>query len=193
MLIPKVLSLPVSTISYDLTVNMGVVYYKFTHRNRFIIWSKKIVLKVVSYLLTRTLNSSLLKESRRYCLPAQSGIPTFTGSNGQARKAKFGPKRKVSKTSMSSSQLLDIMRSRNKLVPMTSAAETEEAPLEHGLFAPDRAEHGNGQSGHDGQGQGHADQRQMELLTDIRNFIAFQVITKSCIYTKVIFRKYLCK
>ena len=74
---------------------------------------------------------------------------------------------------------------------MTSAAETEEAPLENGLFAPDRAEHGNGQSGHDGQG--HADQRQMELLTDIRNFIAFQVITKSCIYTKVIFRKYLCK
>ena len=184
MLIPKVLSQPVSTISYDLTLNMGVVYYKFTHRNRFIIWSKKIVLKVVSYLLTRTLNSSFLKESRRYCLPAQSGIPTFTGSNGQARKAKFGPKRKVSKTSMSSSQLLDIMRSRNKLVPMTSAAETEEAPLEHGLFAPDRAEHGNGQRGHDGQG--HADQRQMELLTDIRNFIAFQVMTKSCIYTKVI-------
>ena len=152
---------------------------------------KKNVFKVVAYLLTRTLNSSLLKESRRYCLPAQSGIPTFTGSNGQARKAKFGPKRKVSKTSMSSSQLLDIMRSRNKLVPMTSAVETEEAPLENGLFAPDRAEHGNGQSGHDGQG--HADQRQMELLTDIRNFIAFQVITKSCIYTKVIFRKYLCK
>merc|ERR1719300_1451002 len=28
---------------------------------------------------------------------AKSGVPTFTGSNGQARKAKFGPKRKVSK------------------------------------------------------------------------------------------------
>merc|ERR1711951_190034 len=113
-----------------------------------------------------------MKESRRFCLPAQSGIPTFTGSNAEARKAKFGPKRKVSKTSMSSSQLLDIMRSRNKLLPMTSAIEADEAPLEDGLFAPDGAQHGNGQGGQ--AGDGNVDQRQMELLTDIRNFIAFQ-------------------
>ncbi len=122
-----------------------------------------------------------LRRSRRDCFRAEAGIPTWTGASGTLARVKFGSKAKKRKVDdklggpsqpttsgakfdgrvagekrMHSSQdLLSRMRNRNRFLP-------GEAP-----FASDG---GNGAQSRARQG----DSDHVELLADIRNFVAFQ-------------------
>jgi len=65
-----------------------------------------------------------LRDSQRACFRAQDGIPTWTGSNGLQKKARFGkPAKKPAKSassggeSMTANDLLQRMRERNRLMP----------------------------------------------------------------------------
>lgn len=103
-----------------------------------------------------------LKVSRRTCLTASQGVPTWTGQNG-AQKPKFGPKKKKGvgcSTSMSSSDLLAKMKTRNLLVSSVPASRSQP---EDDLFQMQGR-----------QKERTVQQRDVDLLTDIRNFIAFQ-------------------
>ena len=106
-----------------------------------------------------------MKESRRECLRAESGVPTWTGTNGGLKK-RFGPKKKKPPgPDMTSAELLGIMRSRNMLV----SSVTREA-ADDDLFRPDEAGASRGQ-----EEAGDVDQAHLDLLADVRNFVAFQV------------------
>ena len=106
-----------------------------------------------------------MKESRRECLRAEAGVPNWTGSNGGLKK-RFGPKKKKPPgPDMTSTELLGIMRSRNMLVSSVSReAEGDD------LFRPDEAGATRGQAE-----AGDVDQGHLDLLADVRNFVAFQV------------------
>merc|ERR1719273_30364 len=99
-----------------------------------------------------------LRNSRRECFRASEGIPTWTGSNGLAKKPRFG-KKSVPKSSQSgenvltAKDLLHRMRERNRLLPNQSRSHFYEG---QDLFQPEGFE------------------PNLELLTDIRNFVAFQ-------------------
>ena len=106
-----------------------------------------------------------MKESRRECLRAEAGVPNWTGSHGGLSKKRFGPKKKKPPgPDMSSTELLSIMRSRNMLVSSVGQEVREDD-----LFRPDEA----GDSG--GQEDREVDPGHMDLLADVRNFVAFQV------------------
>ena len=107
-----------------------------------------------------------MKSSRRECLPAESGTPNWTGTNGGIKKKKFGPKKKKPPgPSMSSSELLSIMKKRNRLESHLNPDQDQQDDL----FRPDdQQDHGEGSEERVHQGD-------MDLLTDIRNFVAFQV------------------
>jgi len=136
---------------------------------------------------------SKLKESRRQCFRAESGLPTWTGSNGvvarnNANKPRFGKQKKNGRSAagklpvtssnsdviksygkcntlkMSSSELLDKIRSRNRLSTGNGSRYSGSQNL---LFS---AEGGGGGGGGGSAGPEH----HLELLTDIRNFVAFQ-------------------
>ena len=107
-----------------------------------------------------------MKASRRDCLTAEAGTPNWTGNNGGRSKPKFGPKKKKPPgPSMSSTELLSIMKERNRLVSNLDKDPEEEDDL----FRPDGADQVNVRERETVQ------QGDMELLTDIRNFVAFQV------------------
>ena len=107
-----------------------------------------------------------MKESRRECLRAEAGVPNWTGNNGGKKKPKFGSKKNKAESVMSSAELLGIMQSRNKLVSTVPLEEQQEE--ESDLFRPDQQRQASTrQTGT----VGHAE---MELLADIRNFVAFQ-------------------
>lgn len=102
-----------------------------------------------------------LRDSRRQCFRATSGIPTWTGSNGLQAKPRFGKSSKKSSKiaatgSITASELLQRMRSRNRLMPNQERSNFYEG---QDLFQPDHQE---------------GFEPNVELLTDIRNFIAFQ-------------------
>ena len=103
-----------------------------------------------------------LKESRRTCFRATDGVPTFTGTHGfQKSLPRFGKvKKKTSvakiEQSMSAKDLLHRMRERNRLLPNQGRSNFYEG---QDLFQPDAY-------------QGF--ESNVDLLTDIRNFIAFQ-------------------
>ena len=107
-----------------------------------------------------------MKNSRRDCHRAETGAVNWTGNNGARNKPKFGPKKKKPPgPSMSSTELLSIMKERNRLVSnLGNESEDEEE-----LFRPD------GQQSSGGSGEERVQQGDMDLLTDIRNFVAFQV------------------
>ena len=106
-----------------------------------------------------------MKESRRECLRAEAGVPNWTGANGGLKK-RFGPKKKKPPgPDMTSTELLGIMRSRNMLV---SSVSREAAGDD--LFRPDEAGATRGQAE-----AGDVDQGHLDLLADVRNFVAFQV------------------
>jgi len=102
-----------------------------------------------------------LKVSRRSCLDASRGVPTWTGSNG-GHKRKFGPKKKSvgCSASMTSSDLLARMKNRNMLV---SSVPSSEQPQQEDLFRVEERPKAE-----------EAKQTDVDLLTDIRNFVAFQ-------------------
>ena len=107
-----------------------------------------------------------MKASRQECLRAETGVPNWTGHNGGMKKPKFGTKKKGKPgTSMTSTDLLALMKNRNSLVSSVPA-DTEE---ESDLFRPDHQAPGSQQRPSSGP-----DPASAELLTDIRNFIAFQ-------------------
>ena len=107
-----------------------------------------------------------MKASRRDCLTAEAGTPNWTGNNGGKSKPKFGPKKKKPPgPSMSSTELLSIMKERNRLVSNLEKDPEEEDDL----FRPDGADQVSVRERETVQ------QGDMELLTDIRNFVAFQV------------------
>ena len=114
-----------------------------------------------------------LKESRRLCFRAEAGLPTWTGSNGVIAKhngqnkrgiPRFGKKAKPSGTrnltsqKITSQELLYRMRRRNGLMPnnQSSADKLYDDTDQSTLFQPDSIKDN------------------VDLLTDIRNFIAFQ-------------------
>ena len=102
-----------------------------------------------------------LKDSRRQCFRASDGVPTWTGANGLQKKPRFGKaKKKVERSgqAMSASDLLHRMRERNRLLPNQSRSNFFEG---QDLFQPDESSY-----------QGF--EPNVELLTDIRNFVAFQ-------------------
>ena len=109
-----------------------------------------------------------LRESRRLCFRAESGLPTWTGNNGVMAqpKKRFGKKEKTSTTSavnersaakdkITAQELLQRMRRRNgvTLGLDQNLNNRDEDPT---LFQPDSMSNN------------------VDLLTDIRNFIAFQ-------------------
>jgi len=104
-----------------------------------------------------------LRDSQRACFRAHDGIPTWTGSNGLQKKARFGKSfKKSSKPSppggeaISANDLLQRMRERNRLMPAQARSNFYEG---RDLFQPE---------GYQGF------EPNVELLTDIRNFLAFQ-------------------
>ena len=106
-----------------------------------------------------------MKASRQECSRAETGVPNWTGNNGGAKKPKFGTKKKGKPgPSMSSTQLLALMKNRNSLVS-TVPADTEE---ETDLFRPDHRPAGTESR------REETDQATADLLADIRNFVAFQ-------------------
>ena len=108
-----------------------------------------------------------MKASRQECLRAETGVPNWTGHNGGMKKPKFGAKKKSKPgTSMTSTDLLALMKNRNSLVSSVPA-DTEE---ESDLFRPDHQDPGT----HHQQSSTGPDPASAELLADIRNFIAFQ-------------------
>ena len=103
-----------------------------------------------------------LRQSRKQCFRASEGIPTWTGSHGAQKRPRFGQKVKkndVAKTkqqSMSAKDLLTRMKERNRLLPNQGQSNSYEG---QDLFQPDAY-------------QGF--ESNVDLLADIRNFIAFQ-------------------
>lgn len=114
-----------------------------------------------------------MRASRHHCLTAESGVPNWTGANGGQRKPKFGAKKKGKPGErMSSSELLALMKNRNKLV----SSVPQDAPAEMDLFRPDTHPGGDrGAARRDSSGPTDSDTG--DLLADIRNFIAFQAAT----------------
>jgi DNA excision repair protein ERCC-6 len=131
-----------------------------------------------------------LKASRRQCFRAEAGVPTWTGQSGSmARKPRFGGKKKrfgggrdkekrdgeesgkmfsgkSAGKMLSSSDLLDKMRDRNRFLAESQEGSGDNAD-ESGLFRPDN-------SGPSTSQRGSLDQENLDLLADIRNFVAFQ-------------------
>ena len=113
-----------------------------------------------------------MRSSRRDCLTAESGTPNWTGSNGGIKRNKFGPKKKKpAGPAMSSTELLSIMKNRNRLVSHLDQDQDQQGGDE--LFRPDGQQHNGGA----GRSEETVHQGDMDLLTDIRNFVAFQVCT----------------
>merc|ERR1712079_82174 len=104
-----------------------------------------------------------LRDSQRACFRATDGIPTWTGNNGLQKKPRFGKSsKKPSKPSetggeaISANDLLQRMRERNRLMSNQPRSNFYEG---RDLFQPE---------GYQGF------EPNVELLTDIRNFVAFQ-------------------
>ena len=133
-----------------------------------------------------------LRASRRQCFRAEAGVPTWTGQSGEvAKKPRFGRKgrrggeeetrdsAKLFKGSsgskmLSSSDLLAKMRERNRyLGGVSRGTDGDDGELfgDNGeLFRPDNATSASSSSA------SSAEERQnLDLLADIRNFVAFQV------------------
>ena len=70
---------------------------------------------------------------------------------------------------MSSTELLSIMKNRNRLV----AHLDKDQEAEDDLFRPDSSQQDSGSG--EGRSEETVHQGDMDLLTDIRNFVAFQV------------------
>ena len=101
-----------------------------------------------------------MRESRRECFRASDGIPTFTGQNGLSKRPRFGKIPKKSSTNpsasseaMSAQDLLKRMKERNRLMPNQNREHFFDG---QDLFTPEGFN------------------SNVELLADIRNFIAFQ-------------------
>ncbi|TRY63996.1 hypothetical protein TCAL_00795 [Tigriopus californicus] len=128
-----------------------------------------------------------LRLSRRQCFRAEAGVPTWTGSHGSvATKPRFGKKSRNSNPSSStalksnklfsgegtkipevqnlltSADLLAKMKERNRFLP----SDHDNDSNQDNLFQPD---HGRRNSP-----KNEEQEKQLELLADIRNFIAFQ-------------------
>ena len=110
-----------------------------------------------------------LRESRRMCFRAESGLPTWTGNNGVLAKPKkrFGKKEKTKanagndptnqrKEKITAKELLHRMRKRNGLSISDESSSRDGSGGDSSLFQPDSMN------------------ENVDLLTDIRNFIAFQ-------------------
>ncbi|XP_041364778.1 LOW QUALITY PROTEIN: DNA excision repair protein ERCC-6-like [Gigantopelta aegis] len=125
-----------------------------------------------------------LKKSRSMCLPAVSGIPTWTGEHGGIlSRPKFGKKKnnllvrqsKAVKTAVSSS----VEDTKPKLFDGSvsgSVANTVSSMSSDELLTKMRNRHRMSTSQQEGDGDplDLLCPRDMELMTDIRNFVAFQ-------------------
>ena len=129
-----------------------------------------------------------LRESRRQCFRAEAGVPTWTGQHGSiAKKPRFGKvKRKTrgeegdgegkmfsgeassnSGKTITSSDLLAKMRQRNRFLGAGRREDQDED--DSGLFAPDNSVASTSRADDAAEGRDN-----LELLADIRNFVAFQ-------------------
>jgi len=101
-----------------------------------------------------------LRASRQECLRAESGVPNWTGQNGRMKKRFAG--KKIKSGTLSSGDLLARMKNRNLVSSTVQRPEDNEGSL----FFPS----GAGSSGRSSA----VNQADLDLLTDIRNFVAFQ-------------------
>lgn len=145
-----------------------------------------------------------LRASRRQCFRAEAGVPTWTGQSGEvarSKKPRFGRKSRrgdgdgdgdkdsaklfgggskgnSGSKLLSSSDLLAKMRERNRFlaggggVPRETNGDDGEG--ESDLFRPDNAASASSSSSPSAE-----ESQNLDLLADIRNFVAFQV-GKSC-------------
>ncbi len=125
-----------------------------------------------------------LRRSRRECFRAEAGVPTWTGASGAMARPRFGAKAKKRKREDKSSSLSSVgerrqfdgsasgkrkmhtaddllarMRQRNKYLPTSGRGQDDGE-----LFRPDVPS----------QSQEDGNRDHLELLSDIRNFVAFQ-------------------
>ena len=133
-----------------------------------------------------------LRASRRQCFRAEAGVPTWTGQSGEVARSKrprFGRKSSRGRDDgdsaklfsggkgnsgsklLSSSDLLAKMRERNRFLDGGGVQrETNGDGDDSDLFRPDNAASTSSYS------TPSAEERQnLDLLADIRNFVAFQV------------------
>lgn len=131
-----------------------------------------------------------LRLSRRQCFRAEAGVPTWTGSHGSiATKPRFGKKSKNSSLSganaiknkrlfsgegtkttdsqnlLTSADLLAKMKERNRFLP----TDQDNGSNQDDLFQPDLGRRNSSKT--------KDQEEQLELLADIRNFVAFQAKT----------------
>ena len=136
-----------------------------------------------------------LRASRRQCFRAEAGVPTWTGQSGEVARAKrprfgrrsgrtgsggedrgsgakmFGGKGSSGSRLLSSSDLLAKMRERNRFLGGGQGdAEGGDGEDESDLFRPDNAASASSPSS-----QSAEERQNLDLLADIRNFVAFQV------------------
>jgi len=103
-----------------------------------------------------------LKASRRECMRAETGVPNWTGTHGKVRKKFTG--KKIKSGNLSSSDLLARMKNRNLV---SSTVQRPEEEQEESMFFP-RNQNGDIAAG------SSANQADLDLLADIRNYVAFQ-------------------
>lgn len=135
-----------------------------------------------------------LKESRRQCWQADSGVPSWTGQSGALRspnisaaqvrfrfgkkktgfgssvsapesKGKSGTQNGSNDQPMTSSELLSRMRARNRLLEPVATHETE--------HTQEGVQERNPENSIPSPSPVSAREEHIELLTDIRNFVAF--------------------
>ena len=135
-----------------------------------------------------------LRASRRQCFRAEAGVPTWTGQSGEVARAKrprfgrksgrvsgggedrdfakmFGGKSSSGSRLLSSSDLLAKMRERNRFLGGgQSNDDGGDGEDESDLFRPDNAASASSSSS-----QSAEERQNLDLLADIRNFVAFQV------------------
>ena len=133
-----------------------------------------------------------LRASRRQCFRAEAGVPTWTGQSGEVARAKrprfgrrsgrasggdedrgsskmFGGKGSSGSRLLSSSDLLAKMRERNRFLGGGQGdADGGDGEDESDLFRPDNAASAS-------SSQSAEERQNLDLLADIRNFVAFQV------------------
>jgi hypothetical protein len=118
-----------------------------------------------------------LRDSRRaYAAPTSSAAAGSSGRFGKKKKTTSLGGNGATNQLMTSADLLARIRARNKVVVTAAAVEREEEGEEESLFFPTATTTAAAGGGGGEEGRGA---QQSELLTDIRNFIAFQV-RKQC-------------
>jgi len=114
-----------------------------------------------------------LRASRAQCQTAETGIPNWTGQHGQKRKIAMN----IGNKPLASSDLLARMKNRNKIISSVDRSNSREG---ENLFFDDSQSNPNSK----------ARTEDIDLLTDIRNFVAFQTATNGEATTTELVKKF---